>query len=99
MVLSFSASLCVGCGVCVHVCPEKVLSLSTVAGVDGNYFTPRSLATAEPAACKRCGKVFGTRQSLDKVLAILASKESVNREHFEYCSTCRVVNLFEEQTT
>jgi len=87
---------CVGCGVCVKVCPEDALSITSKFTVDEQFFTPTEIARAEPMACKRCGKVFGTRKSYERVMAILSSKEKVDTSHFEYCDTCRVLNLFEE---
>lgn len=97
--LTYLAGHCVGCGVCVSVCPEKVLAIETAINLDENYFTPQVIAQAEAVACKSCGKVFGTRKSLERVMEILSARESVNTDHFEYCSTCRVINLFETEKT
>lgn len=97
--LTYSAGLCVGCGVCAGVCPENVLSLSKVTTIDSEFFKSKELAHSEAAKCKKCGKVFGARKSLDRVMQILSAKENVNTDHFEYCGTCRVVNLFEAQET
>lgn len=95
--LTYQAGLCVGCGVCVKVCPEKALSTAADETIDKNFFDKRVFAKAEAVNCKKCGKVFGTRKSLDRVMQILSARESVNTDHFEYCSDCRVVKLFEEQ--
>jgi hypothetical protein len=65
------------------------------ATLDERFFTRETLAEAEPMACRKCGKVFGTRKSFDRVMEILTRRESVDTRHFEYCETCRVVNLFE----
>jgi len=99
LTLDYAAGLCVGCGVCVGVCPEKVLGMKPVTVIDNEFFTEKQLAKTEPALCKGCGKVFGTRKALDRVMQILSSKEAVNTDHFEYCGECRVVNLFEAQKT
>lgn len=95
--LTYLAGHCVGCGVCVSVCPENVLCLQTADKVDQHYLQRREMARAEPVLCKSCGKEFGTRKSLDKVMQILASRESVNTDHFEYCADCRVIKLFETE--
>lgn len=95
--LTYLAGHCVGCGVCVSVCPENVLRLQTADKVDQHYLQRREMARAEPVLCKACGKEFGTRKSLDKVMQILASRESVNTDHFEYCADCRVIKLFETE--
>ncbi len=93
--LVYESGLCVGCGVCMAVCPEKVLSVNEKFTVNTQFFKKQILAQAEPVKCKECGKVFGTRKSLDRVMQILSARELVNTDHFEYCSTCRVVKLFE----
>ena len=81
----------------MKVCPEDALQLSPEFSLADPFFATVELATAEPMACKKCGKVFGTRKSFDRVMAILAKKEAVDTSHFEYCETCRVVNLFEAE--
>ncbi len=95
--LQYVPGLCVGCGLCVGVCPENVLSLQHATSLNASYFNQRRLAFSEPARCKGCGKVFGARKSLDRVMAILADKERFDREHFEYCGECRVIRLFEAE--
>ncbi len=97
--LTYNGGLCVGCGVCVQVCPESVLDMTTNSVVSLPFLQRKVIAQAEAARCKGCGTIFGTRKSLDRVLEILSSREAVNLEHFEYCSTCRVVKLFETEIT
>lgn len=95
LTLRYTSSLCVGCAVCVRVCPENALKISAGATVDEQFFKDSALAEAEPMRCKECGKVFGTKKSYERVMEILSQRESVDTSHFEYCDTCRVVKLFE----
>ena len=97
LTLNHIGSMCVACGICVHVCPEDALELSPRFKLNTPFFKPAEMAKAEPMACKSCGKVFGTRKSFERVMAILSQKETVDTSHFEYCDTCRVVKLFESQ--
>ncbi len=97
LTLNHTGSMCVACGICVQVCPEDALELSPRFKLDSQFFKPAEMAIAEPMACKSCGKVFGTRKSFERVMAILSQKETVDTSHFEYCDTCRVVKLFESE--
>lgn len=95
--LNHVGALCVGCGLCVRVCPENALSISPEFTLNTGFFEGITLAEAEPMACKKCGKVFGTKKSFDRVMAILKEKEAVDTSHFEYCEDCRVKKLFEAE--
>ncbi len=97
LTLNHLGVMCVGCAICVRVCPENALSVGPDVFVAESFFTPVELAAAEPMKCKKCGKVFGTKKSFDRVMEILRQKETVDAGHFEYCETCRVVNLFEAE--
>jgi ferredoxin len=97
LTLNHIGSMCVACGICVHVCPEDALQLLPHFKLNARFFKPVEMARAEPMACKACGKVFGTRKSFERVMAILGEKETVDTSHFEYCDNCRVVKLFESE--
>jgi ferredoxin len=89
----------VQCGTCVDLCPEQALQLVPGLVLDTVFFKKTLLARAEPVKCRQCGKVFGTRQSLAKVMAVLAQKNILDSEEdlLNYCDTCRVVQLFESK--
>jgi ferredoxin len=97
LTLNHLAAMCVGCGLCVRICPEKALTISPEFLLKSDFFRPTELAKADPMACKRCGKVFGTRKSFDRVMAILSKKETFDPSHFEYCDTCRIMKIFESE--
>lgn len=97
LILSHRGVLCVGCGLCVQICPEDALQITDAWQFTPQFFEPGLLAAGEPMNCVKCGKVFGTKKSYERVMSILAAKESVDTSHFEFCETCRVTRLFEEE--
>ncbi|PID42196.1 MAG: hypothetical protein CR981_02655 [Proteobacteria bacterium] len=94
LALEYRPGLCVGCGVCLRVCPENALQMKQGALLDETFFSNTVLAEAEPMRCKECGKIFGTKKSYERVMAILSQKEEVDTLHFEHCEDCRVIRLF-----
>ncbi len=95
--LKHRPALCIQCGICVGVCPEKALTPHRGPLMDEHFFGISTLAQAEPARCKGCGNIFGTQKSLEKVMAILTSKDmwDENDDLLAYCDECRVVNLYQ----
>ncbi len=97
LVLAHRGVFCVGCGLCLQVCPENALQLARSWQFVPDFFEERVLSAGDPMNCKRCGKTFGTRKSYERVMSILQAKEEVDTSHFEYCEDCRVIRLFEEE--
>ncbi|MBU0943973.1 MAG: 4Fe-4S dicluster domain-containing protein [Proteobacteria bacterium] len=95
--LSHYPALCVQCGICIAVCPEDALTAQPGLSLQASFFERKTIAQAEPVKCLGCGKIFGTRKSLEKVLAILSAKNMWDSQDdlLKYCDKCRVVNLFE----
>ena len=91
--------LCVQCASCVELCPEDALILKPGLTLTASFFEKNKQAQAEPVHCLQCGKVFGTRQSLARVMAVLTQKNLWDSQDdlLQYCDTCRVVRLFEAQ--
>lgn len=95
--LRHTPALCVQCGTCISICPENALTMKPGLVLQDSFFTEKTISQAEPAKCKGCGKIFGTQKSLEKVMAILSSKNmwDSNDDLLSYCENCRVVNLYQ----
>lgn len=95
--LFFSESACVQCGLCAATCPEKVITLAP--RVDFPAWSARRLAVKEeePYRCIRCDHPFGTRSTVERIVAKLEGKhwmfagENARRlDLVRMCDKCRV---------
>jgi ferredoxin len=97
--LRFTESLCVQCGLCVQTCPEQALALQSrlwLADAGRARKTPRVIAQAQPYACVRCGKPFGTLKAIENMLGKLAGHSAFQGaalERLKMCGDCRVIDI------
>ncbi len=96
--LRFSPSACINCGLCIELCPEKVLKAEVIEQIDDGFFNERLLAQDEPMYCKRCGRLFGNRKVYDEVKRRLmeAGLFQERGKFLHLCENCRVIAMFEE---
>jgi ferredoxin len=71
--LRFTESACVQCGICATTCPESAITLEPRIALAGWNAPRKVLKEEEPFACTSCGKLFGTKSSIDRVMAKLDS--------------------------
>ena len=100
--LGFEELACVQCGLCRNTCPESVIRLEPRIA-----FTPEArgavvLKEEEPFECVRCGKPFGTRSSIEHILAKLGGKHPMfadgpMAERIKMCDDCRVIDQFDSK--
>jgi ferredoxin len=99
--LGFAEDACVQCGLCKATCPEQVIELvprlnfTAGAGV-------RVLKEEEPFACINCGKPFGAKSSIERVLERLAMKHSMFQNEnavrlIQMCEDCRIIVQFQSE--
>jgi ferredoxin len=99
--VSFTESACVQCGVCVATCPEKVIRLEPRYNFSPAALSPEVVKGEEPFHCISCGKPFGTRSTVERVLDRLKGKHAMFQTDaqlrlIQMCDTCRVVAVAEE---
>ncbi len=94
--LRFQEDACVQCGLCRATCPEKVVSL--VPRVDFTAAARNAIVLKEepPFLCINCGKPFGTKSSIERIVAQLGGKHSMFADAertrlIQMCEDCRVV--------
>ena len=102
-VLRFAEDACVQCGLCKATCPEKVISLKSQIDFRAATALARVIKQEEPAECIRCGKPFGVKSSVERVVAKLEGKHWMYKDSkkrldvIRMCEDCRVVVMAEEQ--
>jgi ferredoxin len=94
--LSFVEDACVQCGLCAATCPETAIRLEPRLTSGDARRTQVILKTEEPAECIRCGKPFGTKTSVERVIAKLAGKHWMFADpsmidRIRMCADCRIV--------
>ena len=98
--LSFTEAACVQCGICVATCPEKVIKLEPRYNFSPAAMSPEVVKGEEPFHCVSCGKAFGTKSTMERVLARLKGKHAMFQTEaqlrlIQMCDTCRIVTVAE----
>jgi ferredoxin len=98
--VSFIEDACVQCGLCRTTCPENVIRLEPRLNFTDEARQPVLIKQEEPFECIRCGRPFGTRASIEKIVEKLGErhwmyKDSSAIDRIRMCDDCRVVVQFE----
>jgi ferredoxin len=101
--LRFTESLCVQCGLCEQTCPEDVITLEPRLDFKAWSEPARVLKEEEPFNCIACGKPFGTKSSIERVLSKLGERhwmfQGANAKRLDVikmCADCRVEAVVNE---
>ena len=94
--LSFNESACVQCGLCVATCPEKVIALEPRYNFAADVLEPVVIKEEEPFACISCGKPFGTKSTVERIISKLEGRHamfqnSAQIDIIKMCDDCRVI--------
>jgi ferredoxin len=100
--LRFTEDACVQCGLCVATCPEKVITLKPQLDFRAATATSRVLKEEEPFQCIRCGRPFGVKSTIERVIGKLAGQHwmyehgSKRLDALRMCEDCRVAAVTED---
>ena len=100
--LRFAEDACIQCGLCKATCPEKVITLRPQLDFRPTTAAARILKAEEPFCCIRCGKPFGIKSTIERVLAKLTDQHwmftgSTRRlDLVKMCDDCRVITVTEQ---
>lgn len=95
--LRFIEKNCVQCGLCATTCPEDAISLVPRLLLTPERGQSRVLNEAQPWACVRCRKPFGTLKGIEAMLGKLAGHPMFQGEALErlkMCGDCRVIDIY-----
>lgn len=98
--LRFQEDACIQCGLCRNTCPENVITLVPRLNFRDSARDALILKEEEPFCCIRCGKPFGTKGAIERIVARLGEKHAMFAspdavERIKMCSDCRVIAQFE----
>jgi len=101
--LRFAEDACVQCGLCRATCPEKVITLKPQLDFRAVTAAARVLNEEEPFCCLRCGKPFGVKSTIDRVIAKLEGKHwmfkdsAARLDMLRMCEDCRIAAATEQE--
>jgi ferredoxin len=101
--LRFTESICVQCGLCEATCPEDAIALQPRLHFQAWNAPQRVLKEEDPFHCIGCGKPFGTKSTIERVVAALGEKHwmftGANARRIDVvkmCEDCRVEAVVNE---
>ena len=95
--LRFIEKNCVQCGLCASTCPEQAIRLQPRLLLGAQRREARVLNEAQPYACVRCGKPFGTLKAIEAMVGKLAGHAMFQGEalqRLKMCGDCRVIDIY-----
>ena len=101
--LRFAEEVCVQCGLCKATCPEKVITLKPRLDFRAGSGGARVLKEEQPFCCIRCGKPFGVKSTIERVVAKLVDKHWMFKgsperlDLIRMCDDCRVAFVTERE--
>lgn len=100
--VNFQEAACLQCGICKSTCPENAITLKPRLNLDNQALSPISLNEEEPFDCISCGKPFGVKSSIERIVDQLKDKHSMfsNSDNFkliQMCDNCRVEAQYHQE--
>ncbi|PSJ63091.1 4Fe-4S binding protein [Pseudaminobacter soli (ex Li et al. 2025)] len=101
--LRFDEIVCVQCGLCEATCPEDAITLDPRLDFAAWQAPRRTLKEEEPFLCISCGTPFGTKSTIERIVAKLEEKHWMyrgeNAGHIDLvrmCENCRAIAMVHE---
>ena len=93
--LRFQEDACLQCGLCVSVCPENAITLEPRLNLADTALGQVVLNEEEPYECIECGKPFGVKSTIERIVEKLEGQHSMftnsdNAKLIRMCDDCRI---------
>ena len=100
--LSVQEAACLQCGICANTCPENAITLEPRLNLGAGALSPVVLNEEEPFECISCGKPFGVKSTIERIVAKLEGVHplftgSHNADLIRMCDDCRVKAQFHSE--
>lgn len=97
--LRFKEDACLQCGICVNTCPEKAITLIPQLNLSPSALTDHIVHEEEPFECIECGKPFGVKSTIERIVEKLEGKHAMfthsdNVKLIRMCDTCRIESQY-----
>ncbi len=93
--LRFQEDACLQCGLCATICPEDAITLAPRFNPADTALAQLVLHEEEPFCCIECGKPFGVKSTVEKIMEKLAGKHAMFTDSaagrlIQMCDDCRI---------
>ena len=97
--LRFQEDACLQCGLCKQVCPENAVTLIPRLDLSDAAFDQKVMNEEEPYECIECGKPFGVKSTVERIVEQLAGKHSMFANEdasrmIRMCDDCRIASQY-----
>jgi ferredoxin len=100
----FQEAACLQCGICESTCPENAITLTPRLNLANEALSHRVLHEEEPFDCIECGKPFGVKSTIDRIVQKLEGQHwmytnSDNTRLIQMCDDCRISAQYHQENS
>lgn len=101
--LNFREDACLQCGICTSTCPENAISLKPQMDLSDAALSTRVVHEEDPFACIECGKEFGVKSTINRIIEKLEGKHAMfthsdNIRLIQMCDDCRIKVQYHDES-